>query len=63
MPTAPQAIEMKAPTMKETAVYIPSALNAQMTTNITQTKTKQIRYSCLRNYLAPYISTLLPMRS
>lgn len=53
MPMDPQQIEMMAPTAKAMAVITPSAVRKVITMNITATKMRQIKYSCLRNSTAP----------
>jgi len=53
MPIQPQTMEMIAPTAKEIAVMIPSAVRKVTTRNITTTKIKQMRYSCFKNSTAP----------
>lgn len=63
IPTAPHTIDTTAPIKKAIAVKRPSAVNIQMTPNITALKSKQIRYSCLRNYLAPWMETKVLQKS
>ena len=52
---APQIIEMIAPIKNATAVYAPYYVRNRITKNITATNIKQIRYSCFKNSMAPYV--------
>lgn len=54
MPTAPQIMEIRAPTRKATPVFQPYSVKKVITTNIMAANTKQIKYSTFKNYLAPY---------
>lgn len=53
MPTAPQMIEIKAPTKKAMPVFKPYSVNRVMTKNMIAAKIRQIRYSTFRNSFAP----------
>ena len=46
-------VEIMAPMAKAKAVMIPWEVRKVMTTNMTTTKIRQMRYSCLRNSTAP----------
>lgn len=54
MPIQPQHIDTRAPIKKATAVKMPCSVRNVMMMNIKAAKMRQIRYSCLRNSLAPY---------
>lgn len=55
MPTAPQTMEMRAPMAKAKAVIQACSVRSAMTKNMTTTKMRQMRYSCLRNSTAPWV--------
>jgi hypothetical protein len=63
IPMIPQMTDTTAPMRKATAVQSPCSVRSAMMMNMTPMKMKQMRYSALRNSLAPYISKLLPQRS
>jgi len=62
MPKIPQRMDTTAPIKKATAVQVPNSVKKIKRTNMMAAKAKQIKYSCLRNSLAPYVNGLLPMK-
>jgi hypothetical protein len=53
MPTAPQTIDMRAPTMKAIPVLIPYSVKKTMMRNMMKAKIRQMRYSTFKNSWAP----------
>jgi hypothetical protein len=62
IPIDPEQMEMMAPIAKAMAVMTPSSVRKVMTMNMRATNIKQIRYSCFKNYTAPYIEDIIPLQ-